>query len=149
MTGRNDTEENRATAAKAATEQTEALEAIEHFDDIESIYVRGFQDGSIWLADYIEPSRGHVSVAALTVTWQTLVLFRDIALKEADFERVSYMSAAIMDMAVMIEGQGMALPEIHDDTEKDNEVVDEDFDDDSDGDFDGDVSDEEAEAARG
>lgn len=108
----NDTPENRKVARDAAATQTEALELIEHFDDIELIYKRGFEDGSIWLADYVTPRRSAVTPGALEVTWQTLVIFRDIALTESDFERVSYLSAAIRDISTMIHAQGGNLPEI-------------------------------------
>ncbi|QGZ16783.1 hypothetical protein PBI_DEWDROP_136 [Microbacterium phage Dewdrop] len=125
MTGRNDTPENRQTAREAAAKQEESLDLIEHFDDIESIYVRGFEDGSIWIADYIEPSRGHVSEAALSVTWQTLVIFRDIALERNDFERVAFLSAAVNDMATLLESMDVEMPKIHDERELDGDVTDE------------------------
>lgn len=50
------------------------------------------------------------SVSALSVTWQTLVLFRDIALQNNDFERAVGYSHVIDDMAQLITAQGVELP---------------------------------------
>lgn len=119
MTGQNDNPENRATADAEARRRYAIPEHTTDFDllnlETEAVYSKGFQDGSIWLADHVEPSRASVSTSALAVTWQTLVIFRDIAIEQSDFERVSYLSASIRDIATMIHEQGEDVPEIHDD----------------------------------
>lgn len=49
----------------------------------------------------------------LQVTWKTLVALRDLALNSGeDWDRVSYMSAAIQDIASLIQVAGHELPPI-------------------------------------
>jgi len=49
---------------------------------------------------------------ALEVTWKTLVVFRNVALKANDFQRAMLYTDVITDFAVMIQSQGVELPSL-------------------------------------
>lgn len=49
---------------------------------------------------------------ALEVTWKTLVVFRNVALKANDFQRAMLYTDVITDFAVMIQSQDVELPSL-------------------------------------
>lgn len=57
-------------------------------------------------------SRSKTDVRQLKITWQQLVVFRDVALEQNDFERAVGYSHIIEDMATLIKNMGESLPEL-------------------------------------
>lgn len=64
--------------------------------------------------DIIVPQikKSECSVSALSVTWQVLVVFRDLAMDHNDFERAVGYSHVVDDVAKLIAAQGVELPPI-------------------------------------